>query len=1282
MPVVEGLDPKKPKPKNKPPVKKVKAQAASKPKPASVPLSTGDAAIDQILARIHQMAGPAPTFGGGIDTGDPGLPADYNAKAGDAVRKKFLAEKDSDGFSLNGPKGSDFHKLLDILMRTGNATRGAIYEGTRNDLDAKDKTLGPLRLPRFEGIASGFWGGLSGKEATTGREVLAANNFTGRGAGTLGTTMEFILDPLNATPVGRIGAGLNRLDDATLGAVGAVTPAARNRAAKKAARAAAAAPAPSVIAATEAIGDRSIKIAEATAPSPLGTQREILEEEARLARRMGRINPKTAPDEAFGTGPMRSALPKISPKVAQGAGENPTDTLVNALNAERAAKAAAAPIIPRATPKTMPAPKPLSVDDLDDVVKAKTLEVAMSRVPQLWNGSELAGKLSGARRVDWEEIAQNPARLRNVTQHPEFKKWFAKILNEERVKATSQINAARLAEYHASVKAIEEAATKAAPDVTAQLDEITSPEVLPNAAARGPKELNEVHRGIADAAVRLHLTNHGEQALTPLGQAKLRQTVANEYFKAKPNALKWKNTKNVQAAINRIYIAAERALEEGGTPLAAKRRLSEVMDQVPAGAFSNPSELAAQIDADDVVAAAKSVAADLPQAVQKSFVNSVLKSLQQSGNAADVVQAKYMGKPELRFRTFEAVAEDLGVKLPAVQFEKILRSSKDYDSMFAILGQYGEALDKAFRTAYRKTPWEQSATRMGQGAVNTSIEQDINYLRTLVKGTDKAGFQAAFEVAQRGGTEPMAAKILEYQNHLTDLMTRSGVTPHEFMKQLQRVPDFKNINPELGFDAWKSIPVGEKHAAKLMALYANAAHNSTLNAHIAGSLGPLFGAVTAKHGEKVVALAKQKGYVRVDGIPSLDGMLFPKDFAPRIKELLDMASPAGQKKTNEFLKLYDRGLGLYKVGLTKYLPSHHITNHIGGMYMAFLDGMTDPRWLARSWSVMKHQDAAADGLGKGITSEGLKRADGSTIPQADIMRLFNESGLRPSFAGISDLASDAAELRLKSGIPTAVDKASQAREVHIRLSHFMYALSTEKGNLDDAVRAATMRVQKHHGDYGDLTDFERRVMRRVIPFYTWQRKVAPTLIRQAASHPGKIMIYPKLQQSINEHFGIEPEPGNPFPGGELTPSFMTEGIQAKYGTNDRGNEIWGAPRTPFDDVIGKGINHPTGNILDQLTPIIKAPYELKSGTAIGNSEIRTITDSRDKRDYVEQNTPLLNLLVRLTRRSPSHGFARTQEGEDEQGTNIPALINLLTGANLRENTERMRTIAERQRQEG
>lgn len=49
---------------------------------------------------------------------------------------------------------------------------------------------------------------------------------------------------------------------------------------------------------------------------------------------------------------------------------------------------------------------------------------------------------------------------------------------------------------------------------------------------------------------------------------------------------------------------------------------------------------------------------------------------------------------------------------------------------------------------------------------------------------------------------------------------------------------------------------------------------------------------------------------------------------------------------------------------------------------------------------------------------------------------------------------------------------------------------------------AAARSNAAHVDYDSLSNFERQVMRRVVPFYTYQRKMIPYLMRTMFKHPG------------------------------------------------------------------------------------------------------------------------------------------------------------------------------------
>lgn len=924
--------------------------------------------------------------------------------------------------------------------------------------------------------------------------------------------------------------------------------------------------------------------------------------------------------------------------------------------------------ISKVKPKDVPAPTLKKWEELPEKVRKATDAGVVARAAREWPNTELARKMGkGHGPIAWEKVDINAMRRSS----PEFRAWFDPIIKSERDRALAAVHAKQIAGHAELVAALD----KAAPLATPAEQVIKAAEGLPDVLKAG-------HQQLAESVASTHLANHGMQALTPVGQAKLRQSIANKYYSTRPNFLK--GSAKANASINKIYKEAERLIAEPGKVPFAEGipKLSDIIDDLPADVLADASKMSRALTGADVKNLATQAASELPKEARKTYVAGILKALKETGNATEVAQTRNIPVAEIKFRTDAEIAKDVGLvtapklPLPTKQTDKVLRTVAEYAS------RAPEWLNRRFNAAYGQTSWEHSAIRMGENSVNTAKEHDINFIRRMIRGQDKGAFNAAFLTAQAGGTGGKATEIADYFDKLNQLMKNAGVSEQEFMAKLRKAPLFKPkmvngkrvkmIDETQGFEAWKTTKLEGQHAAKTMAYYADVAHNATLDSMVAGQLGNLFGAVKITD-KALFEQAVKDGYKTVGDAPSLQGIVFPPEYTERLGQLLDSLGAKGNR-ADGFFKQYDKVLGLYKTGLTKYLPSHHVNNDIGQKYMAWLDGLTNPAWYTRAIKVMAHSGAADSAVATaGRTTVRLK--NGITLDEAAIMKHFEDAGLRPSFAGIADLAGE--EPKFKGAIPAAVDRFSQAREVHNRLAHFMFALTKEKGSVEDVVHQAAMRVQKHHADYGDLTEFERKVMRRVIPFYTWQRKVAPTLLRQAALNPGKIMVYPKFQQNLNQHFGIKPDVNNPFPGMSMIPSFMTEGTQAIYGKHN-GNPVLGAFRTPFDDIVGKQFNHPLGNTLDQLTPAVKIPYELKSGLAIGNSEIHTLTKSQDRATYLENNTPLLSVLMRLTRRDPLHGFAPTKSAPDEQGMNWTALVNLLTAGGVKEDTSRFQEIAKKE----
>lgn len=77
-----------------------------------------------------------------------------------------------------------------------------------------------------------------------------------------------------------------------------------------------------------------------------------------------------------------------------------------------------------------------------------------------------------------------------------------------------------------------------------------------------------------------------------------------------------------------------------------------------------------------------------------------------------------------------------------------------------------------------------------------------------------------------------------------------------------------------------------------------------------------------------------------------------------------------------------------------------------------------------------------------------------------------------------------------------------------------------------AAEAASKHTRKYNIDYGMLSSFEKDVMRRVVPFYSWFRLNAPQQLAQLASHPGVMTGLPKTINAIEELVGTQSPEGD------------------------------------------------------------------------------------------------------------------------------------------------------------
>ncbi len=262
-----------------------------------------------------------------------------------------------------------------------------------------------------------------------------------------------------------------------------------------------------------------------------------------------------------------------------------------------------------------------------------------------------------------------------------------------------------------------------------------------------------------------------------------------------------------------------------------------------------------------------------------------------------------------------------------------------------------------------------------------------------------------------------------------------------------------------------------------------------------------------------------------------------------LRNLNESMKPKVQKAYGEFL---DKMNATWKGNMTIPFPSFHARNSLSSVWSNWASG--ELPLLGKDGLLMETARAWKFALsGKGeyeyldeMTQIGLFR--GHVTRQAEVA------------GNVADIAGDARTQALGTGFVQGVRDApyselldprasrggfaGEARNVVQRAGEKLYAV------VEFAARAtpytmfrkqgltpaqAYRKVMRMQFDYSELAPFEREVMTKIIPFYTWSRKSIPYTLTKLLERPGG-----KTAQTIRT-LSIQPEEG------EYRPSWLREG---------------------------------------------------------------------------------------------------------------------------------------------
>lgn len=372
----------------------------------------------------------------------------------------------------------------------------------------------------------------------------------------------------------------------------------------------------------------------------------------------------------------------------------------------------------------------------------------------------------------------------------------------------------------------------------------------------------------------------------------------------------------------------------------------------------------------------------------------------------------------------------------------------------------------------------------------------------------------------------------------------------------------------------------------------------------------------------------------------------PKDIGLQMTRIMQDIHKGHWGPRTPLTRFYSKGLRVWKTSVTIYLPSHHIRNGIGDMYLMWLAGHNNPLMFKNAARIMHSQ--------KGRYQAAIKSGDFATIGQmtdpgamklaatrgGDVILNINGQKVTAEQLYVNafhrGLLKDANQLEdifgesrigikpLGGKAHAAATGAAEYREHFIRLSHFTSAVqkSLKKGrkDLDKIYDDAANEVRKWHPDGTDLTYFEEKYMRQIIPFYSWLRKSTPLLVESLVTRPGKNLAYPRGMVALQNMMGVESTMADPFPDDQLFPEWLKESGIGPIGDPLSPNPFtswWGNlgrnminiegdpygytsvnPSNPFVDqgrtILGYGgtPRDLVKGIFDQMTPAVKIPVEL------------------------------------------------------------------------------------------
>lgn len=351
------------------------------------------------------------------------------------------------------------------------------------------------------------------------------------------------------------------------------------------------------------------------------------------------------------------------------------------------------------------------------------------------------------------------------------------------------------------------------------------------------------------------------------------------------------------------------------------------------------------------------------------------------------------------------------------------------------------------------------------------------------------------------------------------------------------------------------------------------------------------------------------------------GVYFDQDVAASLAKMGQTFSH--DEMISKFGRLFDQVQARMKFLQTAPNPGFHIRNTMSDMFTNFLDGVTTPGPYKQAIRLLHGEG--------GLEKVKIVLRDGRVLDGHDIVQLYDGMGLRAGFFHSEANIIPGMGSKLLTGSSNVVRGVSEFREDTMRMAHFIDSLkkTPKMDSIEQMAELAAKKVRKYNFDYQDLTNIERRVFRRAVPFYTFMRKNVPLMLENYFTNPGKMLFPSKGQRALAGMLGQdnkdEPLPGlisstpdwiSAIPGSELqsmTPSqdsvFMQPDLpynqlESLFGGFAQGHGIQGHLESGVKGTLKE-------LLLQQSSPLFRVPaeYATQMDLSTGQQQPQSLLDA-------------------------------------------------------------------------